>query len=122
LPPTSPATGHARMAPSAIGPELRQYIVPGNDEERPCTRDQRDWVYESAVGGATTFGFRTDNDIELLEGYPLVKQRTFSEVSLSAHAHSGEQITLPPAKALGSSRGRARAVRPASAVSITAIR
>src|SRR5699024_8847144 len=118
---TFPVIGHARMALSAIGPELRQYIVSGNDEERPFTRDQRDWVYESAVGGATTFGFGTDNDIEFLEGYPLVKQRTFSEVSLSAHAHSGEQLPLPPAKALGASRGRARAFRPDSVVSISAM-
>src|SRR5699024_6989534 len=50
-----------------------------------------------------------------------VKQRTFSEVSLSAHAHSGEQLPLPPAKALGASRGRARAFRPDSVVSISAM-
>lgn len=118
---TFPILGHARMALTSIGPELRQYIVASNDEERPFTRDQRDWVYESSEGGATTFGFGTDNDIEFLEGYPLIKQRTFSDVTLSAHAHSGEHLPLPPAKVLGAARGRARAFRPDSLVSISAM-
>jgi hypothetical protein len=26
-----------------VGPELRQYIVTGNDEERPFSRNQRRW-------------------------------------------------------------------------------
>ena len=116
---TFPVLGHARMALSAIGPELRQYIVAGNDEERPFTRNQRDWVYESAEGRATTFGFGTDNDVEFDEGYPLVKQRTFSDVSLSAHIHSGEFLPTPPAKILGGARGRARAFRPDSFVTIS---
>lgn len=118
---TFPIIGHARMALSAIGPELRQYIVASNDEERPFTRDQRDWVYESAEGRATSFGFGTDNNMEFLEGYPLIKHRTFSEVSLSAHAHSGEDLPLPPAKVLGGARGRDRAFRPDSLVNISAM-
>ena len=118
---TFPVLGHARMALTAIGPELRQYIVAGNDEERPFTRDQRDWVYESAEARATTFGFGTDNDIEFLEGYPIVKQRTFSDVTLSARPHAGQQLPLPPAKVLGAARGRARAYRPESLVSISAM-
>lgn len=114
-----PVLGHARQALTSIGPELRQYIVARNDEERPFTRDHRDWVYESAEGRATTFGFGTDNDVEYLEGYPLIKQRTFSDVSLSAHIHSGEFLPTPPAKVLGAARGRARAFRPDSLVSIS---
>ena len=43
-----PVLGHARYLLEAIGPELRQYIVAGNNEERPFTRDQRRWVYASA--------------------------------------------------------------------------
>ena len=116
---TFPVLGHARMALTSIGPELRQYIVAGNDEERPFTRNQRDWVYESAEKRATTFGFGTDNDMEFLEGYPLVKQRTFSDVSLSAHIHSGQFLPTPPAKVLGAARGRARAFRPESMVTIS---
>ena len=34
-----PVVGHARFWLESIGPELRQYIVAGNDEERPFSRD-----------------------------------------------------------------------------------
>src|SRR5688572_19466298 len=43
-----PVIGHARYLLESIGPELRQYLVAGNNEERPFTRDQRRWVYASA--------------------------------------------------------------------------
>ena len=40
--------GHSRFLLEAIGPELRQYIVTANDEERPFTRDERRWMYASS--------------------------------------------------------------------------
>ena len=40
-----PVVGHLRYWLEAFGPELRQYIVTDNDEERPFSRDQRRWVY-----------------------------------------------------------------------------
>src|SRR5262249_12677542 len=43
-----PIIGHLRYILEAFGPELRQYIVTGNDEERPFSRDQRRWVYASS--------------------------------------------------------------------------
>jgi glutamate synthase domain-containing protein 2 len=59
-----PVVGHLRFLLEAIGPELRQYIVTDNDEERPFSRDQRRWVYASAKRENDYFGFGTDNDIE----------------------------------------------------------
>ena len=59
-----PVVGHARFWLEAIGPELRQYIVAGNDEERPFSRDQRRWVYASSKLQNNYFGFGTDNDLE----------------------------------------------------------
>ena len=59
-----PVVGHARYFIEAIGPELRQYVVAGNDEERPFSRDQRRWVYASSKLENNYFGFGTDNDIE----------------------------------------------------------
>jgi len=59
-----PLLGHARYMLESIGPELRQYLVAGNNEERPFTRDQRRWVYASAKKENNYFGFGTDNDIE----------------------------------------------------------
>ena len=34
-----PIVGHLRYALEAFGPELRQYIVTSNNEERPFSRD-----------------------------------------------------------------------------------
>lgn len=65
---TFPVVGRARYLLEAIGPELRQYIVAGNNEERPFTRDQRRWVYASAKQQNNYFGFGTDNDIEYTPG------------------------------------------------------
>ena len=42
-----PIVGHFRYLLESIGPELRQYLVTANDEERPFSRDQRTWVYAS---------------------------------------------------------------------------
>ena len=38
-----PLVGRLRYLLEKLGPELRQYIVTDNDEERPFTRDQRRW-------------------------------------------------------------------------------
>ena len=72
-----PVVGHPRFLLESIGPELRQYIVAGNDEERPFSRDQRRWVYASSKLENNYFGFGTDNDIEHTAGYPIINHRTF---------------------------------------------
>ncbi len=43
-----PLVGRFRYWFEELGGPLRQYIVTGNDEERPFSRDQRRWVYASA--------------------------------------------------------------------------
>jgi glutamate synthase domain-containing protein 2 len=85
-----PVVGHARYLIEAVGPELRQYIVAANDEERPFTRDQRRWVYASAKKENNYFGFGTDNDVERTAGYPVIKHRTF-----------GHQMPPPSPTAVG---------------------
>src|SRR6187397_835347 len=74
---TFPIVGHFRYWLEAVGPELRQYIVTSNDEERPFSRDQRRWVYASSKKENNYFAFGTDNDVEQVEGYPVIKHRTF---------------------------------------------
>ena len=54
-----PIVGHFRYWLETIGPELRQYIVTSNDEERPFSRDQRRWVYASSKRENNYFGFGT---------------------------------------------------------------
>ncbi|MFJ9321741.1 FMN-binding glutamate synthase family protein [Streptomyces globisporus] len=113
-----PLVGHARYALEKIGPELRQYIVTSNDEERPFSRDQRSWIYASAKGENNYFGFGTDNDIEHVQGNAYVKQRTFADALPDL---SDPQAALPSAKVLGGPRGRAKAFRPASVINISAM-
>ncbi|MEV0427278.1 FMN-binding glutamate synthase family protein [Micromonospora sp. NPDC050495] len=116
---TFPLLGRARYLLESIGPELRQYIVAGNNEERPFTRDQRRWVYASAKQENNYFGFGTDNDIESTPGYPIIKHRTFGRAVPPSSPAAGHDVTLPCAKVLGAARGRARAFRPESVVNIS---
>jgi glutamate synthase domain-containing protein 2 len=113
-----PVPGHARFLLETIGPELRQYVVAGNDEERPFSRDQRRWVYASAKLENNYFGFGTDNDLEHGNGNVIVRHRTFSE-HYPTHGSVGQEATLPSAKVLGGPRGRRHAFRPASVVNVS---
>ena len=51
-----PLIGRLRYWLETIGPELRQYIVSSNNEERPFSRDQRRWVYASSKLQNNYFG------------------------------------------------------------------
>ena len=58
-----PLIGHLRYLIERIGPELRQYVVADNDEEKPFSRDERRWVYATAKNENSYFGFGTDDDL-----------------------------------------------------------
>ena len=107
-----PVVGHLRYLLEAVGPELRQYIVTGNDEERPFNRDQRRWVYATAKQENSYFGFGTDNRIDD-DGYVFLRHAAFP---VSVDAPVGE---LRPVKVLGAWRDRPGAFRPASVVNIS---
>ena len=113
-----PVIGHGRFMLEAVGPELRQYIVTGNDEERPFSRDQRRWVYASSKLQNNYFGFGTDNDLEHSSGNVIVHHRTFGRTH-ATHGKPGQEAWLPCAKVLGGPRGRRRAFRPESVVNIS---
>ena len=116
---TYPVVGHLRFLLERFGPELRQYIVTSNDEERPFSRDQRTWIYASAKLENNYFGFGTDNDVEHAHGYPIIKHRTFQGEGAPSARHAGDEVSLPSAKVLGGPRGRRHAFRPASVVNIS---
>src|SRR4051812_30890867 len=116
-----PIVGHLRYLLEALGPELRQYIVTSNDEERPFSRDQRRWVYASSKNENNYFGFGTDNDLER-SGYILVRHSAFP-----IHTpHPGEpghdgKYPLACIRTLGGWRGRKHAFRPTSVVNTNAM-
>jgi glutamate synthase domain-containing protein 2 len=114
-----PVVGHLRYLLESIGPELRQYIISGNDEERPFSRNQRRWVYASSKLQNNYFGFGTDSDMEYRQGYPVVKHRTFATIAPHSGAHASENAVIPCAKILGAARQRAKAFRPNSVVNIS---
>ncbi|HKG50440.1 MAG TPA: FMN-binding glutamate synthase family protein [Actinomycetales bacterium] len=116
-----PVLGHARYLLESVGPELRQYLVAGNNEERPFTRDQRRWVYASAKKQNNYFGFGTDNDIEYTPGYPVINHRTFGRAIPASSPASSHEVELPCAKVMGAANGRAAAFRPGSVVNISAM-
>ncbi len=117
-----PVIGHLRYLLESIGPELRQYIVTSNDEERPFSRDERSWVYASAKKQNNYFGFGTDNAIEQTPNYMIIKHSVFP----LPEPHKGDDDydplhNVPCAKVMGAWRGRAKAFRPTSIINTSAM-
>ncbi len=110
-----PLIGRLRYLLEKIGPELRQYIVTDNDEERPFSRDQRRWVYASAKKENPYFGFGTDSKFDAPQ-YPLIRQAAFPY-----RADETDDAEIPCAKVLGEWRDRPKAFRPPSVVNISAM-
>ena len=115
-----PIIGHFRYWLEAVGPELRQYIVTNNNEERPFSRDQRRWVYASSKQENTSFGFGSDQDMEQQSNYLVIKHDTFPlQAPVPGDPAYDPQCTIACAKVLGAARGRAKAFRPASVVNVS---
>jgi len=108
-----PVVGHLRFWLESVGPELRQYIVTDNDEELPFSRDQRRWVYASAKGENSYFGFGTDNDLDRA-GYPFFHQSAFP-----LEIEPGKAVGV--AKTIGELHDRPHAFQPNSIVAISAM-
>src|SRR3954469_4518102 len=115
-----PVIGHLRFTLERFGPELRQYIVTSNDEERPFSRDQRRWVYASAKRQVNTFGFGTDNDLENQDGLVVLRHTPFPAAAAARDQPGGPpRYELAAGKVLGAAHGRRFAFRPPSLVNIS---
>lgn len=117
-----PIIGHLRYALEAFGPELRQYIVTSNNEERPFSRDQRRWVTASSEGKPNVFGFGTDDEMEAVETLLIVKHSPFPAPLPAPEAPgAAPAYEVPAAKVLGGAHRRRHAFRPASVVNVSAM-
>ena len=117
-----PVVGHARHFLEELGPKLRQYIVADNNEERPFSRDERNWVYRSADKENNYFGFGTDNDLEKSPSYLIIKQNTFPLFDPQPGEKNYDPMyRIPCAKILGAARNRKHAFRPESIINISAM-
>lgn len=115
-----PIIGHFRYLLESIGPELRQYIVTNNDEERPFSRDERRWVYASSKRENNYFGFGTDNDMDSSPNILIIRHSNLPLTSpLPGDANYDPLHGIPCTKVLGEHRGRAKAFRPASVVNVS---
>ena len=115
-----PLVGHFRYLLEAFGPELRQYIVTSNNEERPFSRDQRRWIKTSSEGEANVFGFGTDDEVESVDSLVIIKHSPFPAPAPDEGEPGGApDYEVPAAKVLGAAHGRKQAFRPASVVNIS---
>jgi glutamate synthase domain-containing protein 2 len=114
-----PIVGHLRYLLETFGPELRQYIVTSNDEERPFSRDQRRWVYASAKREVNTFGFGSDNEMESVETMLAIKHAPFPAPPPADGMPGGyPDYEIPGGKVMGGARRRRHAFRPRSLVNV----
>ena len=103
-----PIVGHFRYFAEELGGPLRQYIVTGNDEERPFSRDQRRWIYASSKKENNYFGFGTDNDLEQTPGYLIIRHSAFPVSAPSdGTPHYEKDYQCPGGKVPGGYRGGA---------------
>ncbi len=115
-----PIVGHLRFLLESFGPELRQYIVSSNDEERPFSRDQRRWVYASSKREINTFGFGTDNDLERADGIVVLRHSPFPASAAGKDQPGGPpDYRIAAGKVLGGAHERRHAFRPPSLVNIS---
>jgi len=115
-----PVVGHFRYALEAFGPELRQYIVTSNNEERPFSRDQRRWIEASSEGKPNVFGFGTDDEMEAVESLLIIKHSPFPAPAPVAGEPTGAPLySVPAAKVLGGAHRRPHAFRPGSVVNLS---
>lgn len=117
-----PIIGHIRYLLQELGPELRQYIVADNDEERPFSRDQRNWIDWSSRGVNNYFGYGTDNDLEQENNYVIIKHSAFPlNEPVKGDPDYDSMYEIPCAKIIGKTRNRKKAFRPQSIINISAM-
>jgi len=116
-----PFVGHGRYLLEMLGPELRQYLVANDTEERPFNRRERSWIYASAKGVDNTTAFGTEEDL-IEEGYHIVKHAAFPLLDNGGPLWDEDDPTaVPSLKTIGRRRGRRRPYRPPSVVNVSAM-
>ena len=66
-----PLIGHMRYLVESIRPEIRQYLLEGDDEQLPFSRAQRSLVYQRAKNASSDKPFGTLTDV-YAEGYEFI--------------------------------------------------
>lgn len=113
-----PLVGRLRYVLEKIGPEIRQYFVSGNREERPFDRVWRNYIYASAKKENNLTGFGSDMDFNK-GGQFFIKTAAFpTNINNTLNAIAPD--ALPCAKVIGGRR-RLKPYRPNSVINISAM-
>lgn len=115
-----PVIGWGRYLIEAIGPEIRQYIVAGNREERPFNRVQRSYIYASAKNQNNMQGFGSDADFSKI-GHFFIKNSAFPFRVSDNHINHLYKDFVPCAKIVGEYNKRKQLFHPRSIVNISAM-
>jgi len=115
-----PIVGHLRYWLETVGPEMRQYWVTNDQEEAPFNRNERSWIYASAKGQNSTFGFGTTEQVYGF-GFPIIKHAAFPFPSEKAVYPDGDTSFVPCLKTMGESHSRSRLYQPQSVVNVSAM-
>jgi glutamate synthase domain-containing protein 2 len=115
-----PIVGHLRYFLETIGPELRQYLIASDKEERPFDRSERSWIYATSKGVNSNFGFGTE-EIQYEPGYPIIKHKAFPYPESQAKYINGDHSAIPCLKLIGKPHNRKFPYRPYSIINISAM-
>lgn len=115
-----PIIGHIRYMLENIGPELRQYLVANNREERPFNRIERSWIYASAKKENNYQGFGTDTDIFEYQ-HIFINNAMFPFKIEPNHPNAIDKCFLPCAKVIGQTHQRKKPYRPGSIINVSAM-
>ena len=111
----SPVVGHVRYWLETVGPDLRRYIVTGNNEEKPFSRDQRRGALRFLQENQQLFRFRHGpgpGAVIKQSSFPLCDPQP-SDDDFDSHCH------VPCAKTLDAHRRRTSQFRPQSIVNVS---
>lgn len=115
-----PIIGWGRYIIEKIGPELRQYVVAHNREEKPFNRIQRSYIYASAKKQNNMQGFGSDADFSR-PGHFFIKHSAFPFRVTEAHINHEQKDFVPCAKIVGEYNNRRKPFHPKSIVNISAM-
>ncbi|MDT0642953.1 FMN-binding glutamate synthase family protein [Zunongwangia sp. F363] len=115
-----PVIGNLRYFLESVGPELRQYIVASNREERPFNRSERGWIYASAKNENNYEGFGTDQDIYENQ-YIFVNNAMMPFKMKKDHPNHEDPNFIACAKVMGLYNKRRKPYRPASIINVSAM-
>jgi glutamate synthase (ferredoxin) len=111
-----PIVGHLRYLMEMVGPELRQYWVANDKEEMPFNRQERRWVYTTAKGQNSNFGFGTTEQVYGI-GFPIIKHSTFPYEA----PPDEDPSDVACLKVMGVAHGRRKPFHPRSIINISAM-